>query len=85
MLRVIKITANDLKSHEAFYIVQDWPLTYEEAVFDKKMPRYVGFTYNTDEWGEGAFIKKKYLKEFSEEDAIKVMRRHREAGLEVRV
>jgi len=30
------------RPYKAWYLIQEWPMTYEEAVFDRKRPQWVG-------------------------------------------
>lgn len=42
--------------YEQWYLIQDWPTTYEESVFEEKRPAWVGSAYLTKQREVGIFI-----------------------------
>ena len=61
------------KPYECWYLIQDWPMTYEEAVFDKKVPEWTGTIYLTHKREIGIFVFKKHQRKGIATGAIEIL------------
>ena len=59
--------------YERWYLIQEWPETYEEAVFGEMKPRWVGSIYLTKQREVGIFIFKAYQKQGIGKGAIRLL------------
>jgi len=67
----------DSMPYSKWYLIQDWPDTYEEAVFEKKRPEWTGSIYLTDRREVGIFVFKKRWRQGIGKAAIEeLLQRH---------
>jgi len=56
-----------------WYLIQDWPMTYEDAVFEGKTPEWVGSIYLTNQREVGIAIFKQHQGKGYGTEAMKLM------------
>lgn len=59
--------------YQKWYLIQEWPETYEEAVFEKLRPRWVGSIYLTHKREVGIFVFKGFQKKGVGKRAIELL------------